>query len=122
MSWGTILYFLLWAGAFAVMMRFGCGAHVMGHGRKHGGSTGDGEHASADPSSWKAPDQAVDPVCGRSVQTAAAKSTVHAGQVYFFCSQACREKFEAAPAPYLKPGVGVAPPTQQKEHHHGACC
>jgi hypothetical protein len=27
----TVLYFLFWAGLFFVMMRFGCGAHVMGH-------------------------------------------------------------------------------------------
>ena len=108
MSWGSILYFLLWAGAFAVMMRFGCGAHVMGHGRRRDG--------------WKTPDQTVDPVCGMSVRTAAARSTLHAGQVYFFCSQACREKFEAAPATYLKTGVGVAPPAQQQENRHGSCC
>jgi hypothetical protein len=28
----SLLYFLLSAGLFFVMMRFGCGAHVMGHG------------------------------------------------------------------------------------------
>ena len=31
MSWTSISYFLLWAAAFALMMRFGCGAHVFGH-------------------------------------------------------------------------------------------
>jgi hypothetical protein len=25
-----VLYFLVWAGPFFVVMRFGCGAHVMG--------------------------------------------------------------------------------------------
>ena len=30
-----LLYFLLVAGLFIVMMRFGCGAHVMGHGHRH---------------------------------------------------------------------------------------
>ena len=32
----SIVYFLLWAGLIFLMMRFGCGAHVMGH-RGHGG-------------------------------------------------------------------------------------
>ncbi len=31
----TYLYFLLWAAFFFVMMRFGCGAHIMGHGHGH---------------------------------------------------------------------------------------
>ena len=35
---GMLLYLFLSAGFFFVMMRFGCGAHVMGHGqhRSHG--------------------------------------------------------------------------------------
>lgn len=31
----TYLYFLLWGAFFFVMMRFGCGAHIMGHGHGH---------------------------------------------------------------------------------------
>ena len=115
MSWGNILYFLISAGAFALMMRFGCGSHVMGHGGQHTG-TGDEGHRSGDEGHWKAPDQAVDPVCGVTVQPAAAKSTVHAGQVYYFCSQKCREKFEASPETYTKSGSVVS---LQKERHHG---
>jgi hypothetical protein len=38
---GNILYFLLLAGLFVVMMRFGCGAHVMGHGHHHGAKSSD---------------------------------------------------------------------------------
>jgi hypothetical protein len=30
-----VLFFLFWAGLFFVMMRFGCGAHIMGHGHHH---------------------------------------------------------------------------------------
>ena len=35
---GLLLYLLLFGGLFLLMMRFGCGAHVMGHGqhRQHG--------------------------------------------------------------------------------------
>ena len=32
----TYLYFLLWGALFFVLMRFGCGVHIMGHGHKHG--------------------------------------------------------------------------------------
>lgn len=35
----AVVYFILWAGLFFVMMRYGCGAHVMGHGHKHDGSS-----------------------------------------------------------------------------------
>ena len=30
-----ILYYVFWAGLFIVMMRFGCGAHIMGHSHHH---------------------------------------------------------------------------------------
>ena len=30
----SLLYFLLLAGLFFAMMRFGCGAHVMGHAHR----------------------------------------------------------------------------------------
>jgi xanthine dehydrogenase accessory factor len=43
----------------------------------------------------------LDPVCGMSVQTAAAKVThEHAGEVYYFCCVGCREKFAADPKAY----------------------
>lgn len=31
----TLVYFLIWGAFFFVMMRFGCGAHVMGHRNRH---------------------------------------------------------------------------------------
>ncbi len=31
----SLIYFLIWGGLFFLMMRFGCGAHVMGHGHGH---------------------------------------------------------------------------------------
>ena len=98
---GNILYFLLLAGLFFLMMRLGCGAHIMGHGHHHGRKEGD-DHSGDGNLRWLAPKQAVDPVCGMTVQTASAKSAVHDGQVYYFCSQDCRQKFEAAPASYVK--------------------
>ena len=98
---GNILYFLLLAGLFFVMMRFGCGAHIMGHSHHHGGPSSD-ERGGDNNVRWAPPNRAVDPVCGMTVQTADAKSAVHDGDVYYFCSQDCRGKFEAAPARYVR--------------------
>ena len=99
----NVLYLLAWAGLFFVMMRFGCGAHVMGHGHSHSQSR------------TTPPDRAVDPVCGMNVETATAKSALYGGGVYYFCSQECRAKFGAAPAAYVKT---IASALQQKETHH----
>jgi YHS domain-containing protein len=41
---------------------------------------------------------AIDPVCGMQVQTAnAPASAMHNGERYWFCSDRCRERFEANP-------------------------
>jgi YHS domain-containing protein len=112
----NLLYFLLWAGLFVVMMRFGCGSHVMGHGHRHGGAGTEEGPDLAGGGRWRPPVQSVDPVCRMTVATGAAKSAVHDGHVYYFCSQACREKFEAAPASYAETAGRTS---QEKEHHHG---
>lgn len=112
----TLLYFLVWAGLIFFMMRFGCGAHVMGHGHGHHGSHSGNDPASTDKKiGWTPPDKDVDPVCGMTVATATAKSAVHDGRVYYFHSQDCREKFESSPASFLKASVL---PTQSMEHGH----
>ncbi|UTD28486.1 heavy metal translocating P-type ATPase [Bradyrhizobium sp. WD16] len=46
--------------------------------------------------------KAIDPVCGMSVDPAAAKHRAeHHGETYFFCSAGCRTKFVADPVKYL---------------------
>jgi YHS domain-containing protein len=100
MQFANVLYFVLWAGLFFVMMRYGCGSHIMGHGRHHQEADGGDQHG--DSPRWVAPSRAVDPVCGTTVETAGAKSAIQDGQVYYFCSQDCRAKFEADPASYTK--------------------
>jgi YHS domain-containing protein len=97
---GNVLYFVIFAGLFFAMMRYGCGAHIMGHGRHHGGT--DANNQGDGNLRWLAPDKAIDPVCGMTVQTAGAKSAVYDGHVYYFCSQDCRARFEATPASYVK--------------------
>lgn len=107
------VYFLLWGLLIFVMMRFGCGAHVMGHGSHQGHRHGEG---TADEGRRMTPQQAVDPVCGMTVDPAKAKSSIADGVAYYFCSAQCREKFEAAPQTYLSKGQSG---TSQEEHHHG---
>jgi len=44
-----------------------------------------------------------DPVCGMEVDPAKAAATVDfKGKTYYFCSNACREKFEASPEKYIE--------------------
>jgi YHS domain-containing protein len=100
-QFGSVLYYLLLAAMFFLMMRFGCGAHMMGHGHRHGAKNSDDQVGDSD-GRWIAPERAIDPVCGMTVQTVGAKSALRDGHVYYFCSQECRAKFEAAPASYAK--------------------
>lgn len=112
---GTLLYFALFAGFFFLMMRFGCGAHVMGHG----GHTHHGEEETRDERHhrWVPPETDIDPVCGMSVRTDGSKSSVYRGTVYYFCSAEHRDAFEADPERYvgLKGGAG----RELMEDHHG---
>ena len=45
----------------------------------------------------------IDPVCGMTVDPAAAHHATHAGEQYHFCSARCRGKFVADPERYLNP-------------------
>ena len=60
-----------------------------------------GKEAPQDRLRWIAPPEDTDPVCGKIISTELAKPSVHDGWVYYFCSQECREVFEAAPADYI---------------------
>ncbi|KGE78575.1 MULTISPECIES: YHS domain-containing protein [Halomonas] len=113
-----LIYFMLWAGIIFLMMRFGCGAHVMGHGRgkaKHDEGAPE-RQATTESLRWTPPAEDVDPVCGKTVDTAGAKPSVHDGHVYYFCSRDCRERFEAAPEHYLA-AEAKSPPAQPENEH-----
>lgn len=91
----SVLSLLGWGALFFLMMRYGCGAHVMGgHGRhgRHGGG----------------PDSETrDPVCGMAVKPGASSAAaVHQGTTYYFCSRSCRDKFEANPGQYAAGAAG----------------
>lgn len=106
------LYFAIWAVLIFVMMRFGCGAHVMGHGDSRRQEHGDGRKDDTAPIT---PTETIDPVCGMTVTPGKAKSSVYDRHIYYFCSTICREKFESAPTTYLKGGAST--PTSMEAHH-----
>ena len=93
-----LLSLLLFAGLFYVMMRFGCGAHMV-HGHE-----GHGEgHEAPEPTAESA--SALDPVCGMTVAADQGYTRVHEGRRYRFCSRVCLDKFEASPQGYVAGGV-----------------
>lgn len=84
-----ILSFLLFAAFFYLMMRFGCGSHMVhghrGHGRGHevGGD-------------------ARDPVCGMEVGTDRGYTERYQNREYHFCSRKCLDQFDADPAKFAR--------------------
>lgn len=115
----ALLYFALWAGLVFLIMRLGCGAHIMGRGRGKQGDPAPNIPAGG-PSEvprWVPPETDIDPVCGKAVDTATAKSSVHHGWVYYFCSADCRARFEVDPETYLCKGGPQRP--ARLEHSHG---
>lgn len=113
MTWQSVLYFLIWAGMFALMMRFGCGAHVMGHGRHRHGE-GDGATAGT---SGEEKTELSDPVCGMRVSATSAKSAFYQGRPYYFCSSDCRDKFEREPDRYATQSSHIAKEESVHGHH-----
>lgn len=92
-----VLSLLLFAAVFYVMMRFGCGAHMV-HGH-----AGHGDHKpEADSASARA---ATDPVCGMTVSGDQGYTKMHDGRQYRFCSKVCLDKFESNPQIYAAGGV-----------------
>ena len=111
----TLLYFAVWAGLIFLMMRFGCGGHIMGRGHGQGQTRNEPDNSGNPQLRWMPPSKDVDPVCSKTVVTNMAKPSVYAGNVYYFCSRECREVFEAAPDLYV--GGGNAN-QQASEHFH----
>lgn len=76
---------LIFAGLFYVLMRFGCGAHMV-----HG-------HNSQEKTKQK---KDVDPVCGTEIEFTQGYGKMHEKILYRFCSRACLDKFEIEPEKY----------------------
>lgn len=112
----SLLYFAFLAGLIFLMMRFGCGAHIMGHDHGKAKRSSDGAAGSTENLRWVPPETDFDPVCGKTVRTDRARSSVLDGTVYYFCSRECREIFEAAPEQYI--GGGVLSGDKKLERSH----
>ncbi len=98
-EWLSLLLLII---LFFVMMRFGCGSHMMsGHGKSHS----DNEDK---------PDRQkhIDPVCGVQIEVEQGYGKMHEGNLYRFCSRDCLDKFEADPERY------TAGDLVHSEHHH----
>jgi len=81
--------FILFALFFYLMMRFGCGAHMV-HG--HGGHTG---HNGSNQGKF------TDPVCGKEVDTDKGYGVMHQGNLYRFCSRKCLDQFDEQPSLFI---------------------
>jgi len=75
---------LIFAGLFYLMMRFGCGAHMI-HGH----------------SSEKTEASHIDPVCQMKVDQEKGYGMMHKGILHRFCSRQCMDQFEKEPEKYL---------------------
>lgn len=84
---GGLLWLVIFAGFFYLMMRFGCGSHMV-HGHGGSGAERDGK----------------DPVCGMDVPEDRGYSKMYGGKHYRFCSRNCLDKFEADPEKYTSAG------------------
>ena len=77
---------LMFAAFFYLMMRFGCGAHMV-HGRSGHSGHGSGNRAKG-------------PVCGMEIEPSEGYTKTHQGAEYRFCSRQCLDRFEAEPQRY----------------------
>lgn len=88
-----LLTLLMYAGFFYLMMRYGCGAHMI-HGHGNHGHEGHGDSGVNDGST-------KDPVCGMSVEQGQGYTKNQEGRVLHFCSRKCLDSFESDPKRYL---------------------
>lgn len=96
----SFIIYIVWAGLILLMMKVGNGGHFVGGGRSNS-DQGSGQSDKAGMPHWTPPLKDVDRVCGQTIRTDRAKSSVRDGKVYYFCSRDCRELFETVPDSYL---------------------
>lgn len=86
---------LVFAALFYLMMRFGCGAHMVhGHAGHEGYATLDGN--------------TKDPVCGMDVASGGGYGKMLEGRQYRFCSRKCLDQFDAEPQRYVGKAGGMS--------------
>jgi YHS domain-containing protein len=115
MSFDAVINIAIFAAALFLMVRFGCGRHMMGHAHSHAHAGAPGGGSGGPP---VAPNEDVDPVCGMVVNTSSAITATFEGKTYYFCSDSCRKKFEASPTAY---SPKASAPPRDAGHRHGCC-
>jgi len=80
------LSLIIFAGLFYVMMRYGCGAHMI-----------HGDHSKQGKS-----EKDIDPVCGMTIDVDKGYGKMHKSTLYRFCSRKCLDQFEDNPEKYTK--------------------
>jgi YHS domain-containing protein len=113
LSFDILINAAILAVALFLMVRFGFGYRFMAHAQGHA-QTLTHKGPAGDPSPSR---EDIDPVCGMTVDRSSAISSAVDGRSYYFCSEGCRERFEASPAFYT--GATVAAPPQVRRH---GCC
>ena len=98
-----LLSLLIFTGLLFVMMRFGCGAHMLRGHRDQKRSTDAQQHRHTDP------------VCGKSVPPTEGYGMMHEGQLYRFCSRECLSAFEVDPDRFGRQALEVT--SQQRTTH-----
>jgi YHS domain-containing protein len=93
-----LMSLLVFAAFFYLIMRFGCGSHMVhGSHRGHGGREGHGHHGTA-AGGVKPGLTARDPVCSMEVDPAQGGYTeTYQGRQYHFCSRRCLDRFDDEP-------------------------
>ncbi len=80
--------FLLFAVLFFVMVRYGCGAHMIrSHHSRHSGHNAEGKF--------------IDPVCGKEVNPDQGYGMMCEGDLYRFCSRRCLDQFDEQPELFI---------------------
>ena len=123
----SLLWFLGIGALFYFMMRAGgCGGGHHHHGggadrHRHGEDgarhtdTGRSDVPASVATGERSVDRPVDPVCGMPVKsTSPALQRTYAGRTFFFCSEDCLRKFDAAPARWSREASA-----EHRHHTHG---
>ncbi len=107
---------LLFAAFFYLMMRFGCGSHMVhGHGG-HGDHGGQRDHTMGTGAAM-AGTKAKDPVCGMEVDSGQGYTETYQGRSYRFCSRKCLDRFDENPQRYAE----AAHPAGDIAQHNAGC-
>lgn len=95
----SLFSFLLFAGIFYLMMRFGCGTHMT--------------HGHHDTKSAK--NIFIDPVCGHEVEEDKGYGKLEEGHLYRFCSRECLDRFDREPGQFIDKQHSITPKDNEHE-------